>query len=324
MAIKIRKKVEKVEQEKKVLEPDEVLLANGTDASSASPSAGNSRDGAPDLDSVKVPEMSDKFLRTSGSIFQWVLEHRRMVILCVAVVVLVAFGFVGVHYYGESVATERSSKLTDVFGAYQALTKEEAEALTRESEAYLAQQGIASNAEDVLRPKNVVPNNQIRFKAIKDHLQKTLPELAQDDVGKSGKLMLAGVTARLNDDAAAAAVYDETANSLNSDVALFGQIGKAEALVGQQKYDEALAILEQVMAKNPKFSSYITMEKGRLFENMGQIDKAIQAYDAVLNQFNQPDDQAKAMARLRILTPDAASHLKPVEVQNIPQQQVAQ
>ncbi len=318
MAIKIRKKVASdKENDKKILEPDEILQPDGS-------GVGSPADAAPDLENVKVPEMSDNFLRTSGSIMQWVLEHRRMVILAVAVVVLVAFGFVGVHYYGESVATERSSKLTDVFMAYQARTKEEAEQLTKESEAALEMQGIASNAEDVLRPKNVVPNNQIRFTAIKDHLQKTLPELAENDVGKSGKLMLAGVTARLNDDAAAAAIYDETSKSLNADVALFGQIGKAETLVGQQKYDEALAILDQVMAKNPKFSSYITMEKGRLYENMGQVDKAIQAYDAVLNQFNQPDDQAKAMARLRILTPDAASHLKPVEVQNIPQQQVAQ
>ena len=318
MAIKIRKKVASdKENDKKVLVPDEILQPDGT-------GVGSMADAAPELENIKVPEMSDNFLRTSGSVFKWVLEHRRAVILTISVVVLVAFGFVGAYYHGESVATERSSKLTDVFSAYQALTKEEAEAVTRESEAFLAQQGIASNAEDVLRPKNVVPNNQIRFTAIKDHLQKTLPELAETDVGKSGKLMLAGVTARLNDDAAAAAIYDETANALNADVALFGQIGKAETLVGQQKYDEALAILDQVMAKNPKFSSYITMEKGRLYENMGQVDKAIQAYDAVLNQFNQQDDQAKAMARLRILTPDAASHLKPVEVQNIPQQQVAQ
>ena len=306
MAIKIRKKVE---QEKKVLEP-EVLPPEGADAASA-------EDGAAEL-GVKVPEINDNFLRTSGTMMQWILEHRRMVILCVAIVVIVAFSFVGFNHYKESQATERSSQLTDVFDAYLASTKAQAEQITRESEAQIQSQGIAGNLEDVLHPKNVVPDDHIRYVAIEDHLKKTLPGLPQENIGTSGKLMLAGVTARLHDDATAAPVYAELAVAQNTDVALFGQLGNAETLIGQQKYEEALKVLDLIIAKNPKFSSYMTVEKGRVYEMMGQIDNAIQAYDDVLNKFNQPDDQAKAMARLRILTPDAASHLKPVEIQNAP------
>ena len=311
MAIKIRKKVE---QEKKVLEP-EVLPPEGAEPESAA-------DGAAEL-GVKVPEINDNFLRTSGTMMQWILEHRRMVILCVTLVVIVAFSFVGFNHYKESQATAESSKLTDVFDAYLASTKAQAEQITRDSEAQINSQGIAGNMEDVLRPQNVVPDDHIRYVAIEDHLKKTLPELPQETIGKSGKLMLAGVTARLHDDAAAAPIYAELASAPNADVALFGQLGEAEALAGQKKYEEALKVLDQIIAKNPKFSSYITVEKGRIYENMGQIDNAIQAYDDVLNKFNQPDDQAKAMARLRYLTPDAASHLKPVEIQNVPVPQEA-
>lgn len=311
MAIKIRKKVE---QEKKVLEP-EVLPPEGAAPESAD-------DGA-EL-GVKVPEINDNFLRTSGTMMQWILEHRRMVVLCIAILVLVAFSFVGFRYHSESQATERSSKLTDMFDAYLALTQAQADQITRDSEEQVQSQGIAGNLEDVLHPKNVVPDDHIRYLAIEDHLKKTLPELAQEDVGKSGKLMLAGVTARLHDDATAAPIYVELANSQNADLALFGQLGEAEALVGQQKYDDAIKVYDQILAKNPKLSSYITLEKGRLYENMGQTDNAIQAYDDVLNKFNMPDDQAKAMSRLRILTPDANAHIKPVEVQNAPVQQEAQ
>ena len=304
MAIQIRKKAE----EKKVLEP-EVLPPEGADPSAQAA-----------VDGVKLPEMNDNFLRTSGTIMQWILEHRRMVILCVVIVVAVAFGFVGVNHFQESQATARSSVMSDVFVTYQAMTQPEADQLTKQSEEEMKSQGISGNLEDVLRPKNVVPDDNVRYAAIEDYLSKSLPGLAGESIGTSGKLMLAGVMSRRHDDATAAPVYDELAAAQNADVALFGQFGKAETLVGQKKYDEAIGVLDQIMAKNPKFSSYVTLEKARVYEIMGQTENAIAAYDAVLNQFNQPDDQKKAMARLRILTPDAASHLKPVQAQPVPQQ----
>ena len=81
-------------------------------------------------------------------------------------------------------------------------------------------------------------------------------------------------------------------------------------LIGQQKYDEALQMLDNIAAANVSFSAYTALEKGRIYEIKGETDKAIATYDHVIRDFSNPGDEQKALARLRILTPDWANHMK--------------
>lgn len=293
MAIKIRKAATE-EKPVNALEP-EVLPPEGSEEAEQS--------------EIKLPGFEDDFLKKSGNVMGWLMEHRRMVIFVVIVVLGVAFGYLGVRHYQESIMISRSSVMSDVFITYTAPTKAQADADEARRLEYMKSQGIAADAPDILRVTYTVPDDDKRFAAIENHLKTELPKHKGESIMPTGDLMLAGTTARRSS-AEAAPIYDEARKSENPDVQLFAVLGQTEMLVGEKKYDEAIARLDELIKLNSGFSSYATLEKGRIYEMKGEVDKAIAAYDQVMNEFNQPVDQQKAGARLRILTPDWASHMK--------------
>ena len=290
MAIKIRKQ----EDNAKVLEP-EVLPPEGQAAESE----------------VKIPGMDDDFLRKSNSIMTWIMEHRRMVILVTCVVIVVAFSVLGVKKYIESQAIARSSIMTDAFVTYTALTKDEAAQLEQQRLEYMKQQGIAAEAPDILRTTYTVPDNRSRFVAIEKYLATALTKYPGESIETTGQLMLAGSAAKLHPANEVMPAYEKALGSQSSDVKLFAMLGKAEMLVGEKKYDEAITLLSQVMSQYPAFSSHATLEMGRIYEMSGATDKAIDAYKKVYTEFAHEADHQKALARLRYLTPNWSELTKP-------------
>ncbi len=306
MAIKIRKQ----EENPQVLEP-EVLPPDGEQGATSE---------------VKLPGMDDDFLRKSSSIMSWILENRRMVIFVTAVIIIVAFSILGVTRFIESQATKRSSIMTDAFITYTALTKAEAAELERQRMEYMKQQGIAADAPDILHTTYTVPDNHSRFVAIEKYLKEKLTTYPGEAIETTGQLMLAGTEAKLHPANEAKTAYDKAMQSQSPDVQLFAMLGQAEMLVGEKKYDDAIALLDQIARNYPTFSSHVMLEKGRIYEIAGATDKAIEAYKAVFSS-NHQQDQLKATNRLRYLTPDwseliktAATATAPVPTPGVPTQ----
>lgn len=297
MAIKIRKIV-KEESPKKVLEP-EVLPPEGGESGAG----------------VKPPEMNDNFLRTSGTLMEWIVEHRRAVTLCVVLVAAVAFGIVGWNHHKEVEKTSKSQVLTSAFITYSALTKDEAQMYEMQRRAYIKQQGIAADTTEVLQSNYTVPNNEARFVAITKYLEEELPKLQGEAVGTSGRLMLAGAAARVGKMDVALDSYQKAMQSHEGGVVLFGELGDLERLIDAQKYDEALNLLEKMNGKNPKFASYFTLEKGRIYEMRGERDKALNAYKEVI-QYHDANDMKLATERLRALTADWEKYIQQAVPEN--------
>ena len=297
MAIQIRRK----EEEKKVLEP-EVLSAGGN--ADAAEEEGGAQDGS----SVKLPGMEDEFLKKSSSAMAWLMEHRRMVILVAVLLVGVAFLYIGIQRAKESAAESRSNVLSPAIVTYTLPTRAQADAIEAQRQAYIESQGIAAETKDILKFTETIPDDRTRYAVIEKHLSTNLPSLAGEAVETTGRLMQAGVSARLRAPADAAAVYAQAEKSASADVRLFAMLGEAEMRIGEKNYAQALAIYDNVMSANAGMSSYATLEKGRIYELMGDKDKAIAAYAQVMREFNQPLDQAQAVKRLRFLTPDWATY----------------
>ena len=294
MAIKIRKKIE----EEKVIQADnpEVLPPEGQQEQQA-----QAEDVAAE---VKIPGLDDKFLATSGSVLQWLMEHRRMVILASCLVIVAALAVIGVKYAREASITSKSEVLTQAFVTYDALTTAEAQQYEEMRRQYLAQQGIAANTTEVLKSTYTVPNDKMRFVAIEKYLAEKLPEYAGNEIGTTGKLMLAGAQARLDHAANAKTSYDAASLSQQDDIKVY-----------------AIAILDEIMAKHPGMSAFATLEKGRIHEMAGETDKAIAAYALVSRELGKDSDKTLAMSRLKYLTKDWETYITPaVPAQNnVPQ-----
>lgn len=305
MAIKIHKKSE---EEKKIqaLNP-EVLPPEGETLNAA-----QEQTDMPNTDGIKAPEMNDKFMMRSSSAMSWLIENRRMVTLVIGVILAIAFIFIGIQKHAESVATEQSSKLlSDVLISYNAPTEELAKQINEERERYLKSQGIAAEADSALKFAITVPNERLRFIGIQQYLSKELGEKKFENtpIEKTGYLMLAGAVSRLSPAAEAEAVYHTASSSNNSDVKLFSMLGTAEMLVGQQKYDEAMALYDQIAINSAAFTSYVRFEKARIYEIKGAIQDAIAQYDLILRESGDVAAKTRATSQLRLLTPDWASHV---------------
>ena len=311
MAIKIRKKIE----EEKVIQADnpEVLPPEGQQEQQA-----QAEDVAAE---VKIPGLDDKFLATSGSVLQWLMEHRRMVILASCLVIVAALAVIGVKYAREASITSKSEVLTQAFVTYDALTTAEAQQYEEMRRQYLAQQGIAANTTEVLKSTYTVPNDKMRFVAIEKYLAEKLPEYAGNEIGTTGKLMLAGAQARLDHAANAKTSYDAASLSQQDDIKVYAKLGQVELLLNDAKFADAIAILDEIMAKHPGMSASATLEKGRIHEMAGETDKAIAAYALVSRELGKDSDKTLAMSRLKYLTKDWETYITPaVPAQNnVPQ-----
>ncbi|MBR4984888.1 MAG: tetratricopeptide repeat protein [Proteobacteria bacterium] len=296
MAIKIHKREE---TEKQVLEP-EVLNAGG-----------NSDNNAADAPKVSISGLEDdSFLLRSNNAMAWMMENRRMIGFVVGLLVIVSLGYIFFNHQAEKAAIDKSSFMTSAFETYTAMTQAQADELEKQREAYLKQQGIAAESDDILRVTYTVRDDQTRFAMIERHLKESVQKVPGETVEPTAELMLAGTQARIRDAAEAKNAYDKAAASTSPSIRFFAMLGQAEMLIGQQKYDEALQMLDNIAAANVSFSAYTALEKGRIYEIKGETDKAIATYDHVIRDFSNPGDEQKALARLRILTPDWANHMK--------------
>ncbi|MCL2326163.1 MAG: tetratricopeptide repeat protein [Proteobacteria bacterium] len=288
MAIKVRKKVE---------EPPKVVLAKEAEVVEA---------GAPEVN-VKVPVMDDRFLRASGSAVTWMMENRRMIFFVASLIVATCIGVIVFAHSKEASAVQRSSLLTNVFVTLDAPTDEEARRIEAEREAWRTRMGIEVNTDDILRISYTVPSDRRRFEALHAYFADVQAKLNGTSLAAPAALMQAGIAMRVGDLNLARAGYEQASQSTHEDVRLFGLLGKAEVLLDEKKFDEALAVYDAITTLNPGFASFATLSQGQIYELSGQTDKAISAYQSVIRDFGQTADHRIAMARLRLLTADWAS-----------------
>ncbi len=286
MAIQVRKKEEAQEQAQAQVE-------NETEVVEA---------GAPEVN-VKLPEMNDKFLMSSGNAMAWLMEHRRMVILVVCLVIVGCLSVIGVMRFQENGRVGRSELLSKAFVTLDAPTQEEAKNLESQRQAALTKQGIAAETSDILKVEYAVPDDAKRFALVQKYMTETANTLDSSEAGSSGRLLLAGVSMQ-NAKVDEAIKNYETAMAGSPDIRLFAIIGEAEALVESKKYDEAIAKYDQLASIGAGYGSYAKLSQAQIYEMTGKKDEAISAYTSVIRDFGQQDDHQVATARLRMLTPD--------------------
>ena len=305
MAIKIRKKVEQ-EQSTEVLEP-EVLPPEGEEEEERS------------IKDVKVPGMEDEFLKKSGTVMSWLIEHGRAVLGISGAVVLVAFAVIGVNRMNERGFEKDSSTLTAAFETYTAVTQEQEDKDVQQQEKNIQENGLSGDLSEVLHRSYTVKDDRSRYMMISKYLSKSLPELGDKQIGTSGQLMLAGATSRVQGLAAADPAYKKAAGSADKNVALFGKLGEIDVLADAKKYDEAIALVDSLAADNDyaQLNSYLTYEKGRLYELSGDTAKAIEFYTNVLGMNHQVDVEL-SLARLRVLTSDWDERYRKAQLAQLP------
>ena len=115
--------------------------------------------------------------------------------------------------------------------------------------------------------------------------------------------------------------YDAASLSQQDDIKVYAKLGQVELLLNDAKFADAIAILDEIMAKHPGMSAFATLEKGRIHEMAGETDKAIAAYALVSRELGKDSDKTLAMSRLKYLTKDWETYITPaVPAQNnVPQ-----
>jgi len=92
------------------------------------------------------------------------------------------------------------------------------------------------------------------------------------------------------------------------DEASLNIIEKANQLFNEQKYNEAIALLEQFLEKNPRaYQTYLNI--GDCYREKGELNKAIEEYNIVLEEAKKDDLMGKEMAA-KALAGIGECHLK--------------
>jgi len=258
--------------------------------------------GEPDVN-VKVPEMNDKFLMSSGTIVEWLMKNRRMVTLCIAVVVVVCLSVIGYMKIVENGRMDRSALLDPVLTTLQAPTADQAKRIEQETADYIKRNGILVQEEDLPHYSYTVPNDKTRFTAIQKSLEETAPSLANTELQDAVSLFLAGTAAQLGDNDKAAQGFSNTSKSANTDIRFFSLLGEAEALVTKKAYDQAISKYDIVASLGTAYVPYANMQQGRIYELQGDVPKAVAKYVQVFKNPRQ-ENHAEAEARLRLLDPN--------------------
>ncbi len=272
--------------------------------------------GEPDAN-VKVPEMNDKFLMSSGTIVEWLMKNRRMVTLVITIIVVVCLSCIGYLKIQENGRVDRSALLDQAFTTLEAPT----ESVAKMTEEAIAQQnreaGLGLNDENVLHYSYTVPNDKVRFTAIQKNLEETAPSLAGTELEDFVTLFLAGTSSQLNDSAKANANFAKTENSANADIKLFSLIGEADLLLSDKKYDEAIAKYNVIASMGSAYVSFANMQQGRIYELQGDVPKAVAMYVKVFKNPRQ-ENHADAENRLRLLDPNWQTLVSATDGDNAP------
>ena len=310
MAIKIRKKVEE-EKPTEVLEP-EVLPPEGEEEERP-------------VNDVKVPGLDDEFLKKSGTMMNWLIEHGRAVLGVSGVIVIAAFAVLGVNRMNERGIEKDSSTLTAAFETYTAVTQDQEAQDVKAQETQIQEEGLTGDLSEVRHRSYTVKDDRSRFLMISKYLNDSLPKLGDKQIGTSGLLMQAGSTARVQGLAAAEPLYKKASGSVDKNVALFGKLGEIDALADAGKIQEAIALVDGIAADNDfaQLNSYLMYEKARLLELSGDTAQAIELYTQVLGM-NHRIDVELSLARLRVLTPDWSERYRKAQLGQDPAAQNVQ
>ena len=305
MAIKIRKKVEKNEPTPVVNPADEGKEVEVLDA-------GGSSQNAPEI-AVQIPDEAkgDRFMRTSGSIFKWIEQHSRQIILF-CVLALAIFGICyGIYRSNVAKEEEKSSLLSQTIYAYESPTKEQAEQFAA-SQRESTKKSIGANKENILQYSNPAPNNEIRHKAIAQSLKESRPSVTDSPIVNMVDLMAAGSASKLGKLDEAKAEYERLSKGgdqqfkANDDVQFFALLSEAEIQVQENKLDDAIKSYEMIGSLGDLYyGSYATLKIAQLYEMKNEPQKAVDAYASIISKY--PTDvqaQATALRRLKLLTPD--------------------
>ena len=145
------------------------------------------------------------------------------------------------------------------------------------------------------------PTEAARTEAALAAYKKVVDEYGNDDTGRAAKYRMAGIYLTTGKAAEAEKLFAEAADGAGS--SLYGplsQLGRAQALTAQAKYDEALRILTDLSGQRDSALPIdsVLMELARVSERAGKTQEARAAYKRVVDEFPQSSYSGEARERL--------------------------
>ena len=270
MAIKIKKKGDKPEEEPEVEEVAEDAPATARAA-------------------AQLSEEADPFLRASWETASWVEEHRFAVIGgVVAVFVAILSAYMGLNFL-ENSKVEASTTLSPAFDSYNTLLEG-----SKQLEA------IKANP-DFEAPKTTYPNEEARWQAVYDAASKSLDKNKNNEVAHAARLAKASAASRLGKHDEAIQLFEEYRKS-SSDKTMEVVVlqGIASTHADAEKWDDAIKALDDIAKADEELASAVMYQKARILERAGRAEPAKELYHKILDE--SPTHPQKSDIERRLAT----------------------
>lgn len=254
------------------------------------------KDPTPDSDESPVEEPvsraalsanADALTRASWETASWVEENRHLVFGgIIAILIAVIGGYFGLEYL-ESQKVEASNSLTPAFDAYSQLVEGSAEL-----------EALKSNP-DLEAPSETFESEEKKWQGVYDEASASLNKHPNTEVALSAQLAKAAAAVKLSKFDEAIALYEQFRAS-STDPAMESVViqGLATAYAGAEKWDEAIAALDELAEVDEAYSSVARYQKARIYERADQKDKAKELYHEILDQ--EPDHPSRGDIERRL------------------------
>ncbi|OIP31064.1 MAG: hypothetical protein AUK47_23320 [Deltaproteobacteria bacterium CG2_30_63_29] len=268
MAIKIKKKVEKAEEELEVVSED---LAE-----------------------------PDKFVTTSLNVSSWVKRNQKQLALGVGAVLVLTIGISIYMSHLKTQKVEASSALTSALDASMTPTRSEVE-----ERRILLQIQYPDIDPNLANYRNMFKDDEARNQAVLAASLGALDKFGDSEITGEAHLLAAAAAQRLGDIELAETHADQALEKLDESVDIFALQTKAVALMDNGSYDEAVSAYRQILNSSPRFyGPFALMQIAGIHEKAGQLDAAAAAYAELVAKFPEDPTSADAERSLGFLVED--------------------
>ncbi len=250
-----------------------------------------------DMPEVIIDEnLDDQFIRTSVTVHGWFLEHARIIFALVTLIILAVVAFSIYSYMQEKERIAISDDLMQSVYTSTMMTQTQAQ----EQEALFAQNPGLEN----MKIQHFVPDNTKRFMAMRDHTSKFIETHATSPMLPLANLMLSGTYMELDQPAQALAALDKSAKTADDRYSIFIMQGRVNALLDTNKIDEAIAELDKIAGLSDVYAPAALLQKAQVLDQTKQREKAIAAYNNLIERYGNADEAKLAAFRLSMIETD--------------------
>lgn len=236
---------------------------------------------------VELSEEADPFLRASWETASWIEDNRMLVLGGIATVLIAILAGYGGLSYLEQGKVEASAALTPAFQDYNTLIEG--------SKEY---DSLKANP-DIKLPEKTFKSDDERWQAIYDDASGALAKHPSSEVALAATLTKASAAAKLGKHDEAIELYKEyIATSPDSSMKTAAQHGLATAYASAEKWDDALAALDELAKTSEEYEASLRYQRARILQRAGKSDEAKTLYHEILDK--DPAHPSKADIERRL------------------------